>query len=157
MENVQESPLEFVVRKLKYICALYMQPCVPDPTLELTEVQRVLEDIPKLWYQHLKVTDILMMDELMQVMKFQELELTASDNINIYKIAHQVVKLDSECPPGRFSNVQANLSAAAKYEFAHNDFKSRKKPPQACRHCGSDLHWDNDCPPFKAEGRGKGA
>ena len=28
--------------------------------------------------------------------------------------------------------------------------------PCACRHCGSDYHWDNNCPPFKADGGRKG-
>ena len=65
IDNMQETPLEFIICKLKYICALYPQPQVPDPGLELAEVQRALEDIPKQWYQHLNLAQILTMDELM--------------------------------------------------------------------------------------------
>ena len=30
-------------------------------------------------------------------------------------------------------------------------FKSQRKPPRPCCHCGCEYHWDNNCPPHKAD------
>ena len=123
---------------------------MPDPGLELAEVQRVLEDIPKQWYQHLSISQIQTTDELMCIMKFQELELTATEDMNIYKLAKQVAKINLECPPGRTPFVRAHLSSSSEYTYPRDNFKSRRKPLRACRHCSSDYHWDNDCPPHRS-------
>ncbi|KZV85447.1 hypothetical protein EXIGLDRAFT_699470, partial [Exidia glandulosa HHB12029] len=45
------------------------------------------------------------------------------------------------------------------FDFATADYKSAKKPPSPCKCCGSDAHWDRDCPHWlewlkrKKEGR----
>ena len=69
-------------------------PHVPSTEVEQSKVQHVLEDIPKHWYRHLNIMQILTMDELMQTMKFQELELMATEDINLYKLAKQVAKIN---------------------------------------------------------------
>ena len=150
VENLQESPLEFVVRKLKYIRALYPLPRIPTAEVELSEVQRVLEDIPKHWYQHLNIAQIHTTDELMRTMKFQELELTATEDVNLYKLAKQVAKINLDRAAPRAPYVRANLTST-KFAYPLDDFKSQRKPPRPCRHCGCEYHWDNDCPPRKAD------
>ena len=57
----------------------------------------MLKDIPKHWYQHLNIAQILTMDKLMRTMKFQELELTVTEDVNLYKLAKQVAKINLDC------------------------------------------------------------
>src|SRR6266446_66125 len=80
-------------------------------------------------------------------------ELVATEEFSIDAIANKVARLNFEKSKRGTGQVEARSTAAASesHTYPMSDFKSRKKLPRPCRHCGSALHWDNDCPPHKAD------
>ena len=80
----------------------------------------------------------------------------AAEDVNVYKLAKQVAKINLEQQPTRGLYIKVHLSSGTEYAYPQDDYKLCRKPPQACQHCGSNYHWDNDCPPCHNDTNKKG-
>ena len=153
----KESPHDFAMRKLRLLRVLYPLADAPGPDVLRGEAQRLLEDIPKGWWAHLNIDQLDTAEELLRLTKLKHDELVASDEFSIDALANCVARINLErnkCGGGHVETRSA-ATASGSHAYPMNDYKSRKKPPRPCRHCGSAYHWDNDCPPRKAD-RSKG-
>jgi hypothetical protein len=156
-----ETPSEFFWRKIR-IRRIIHPAERDDPHYDAKEVISVMENMPRPWPALLQTETIHDVAELVSRVRDIEDQLIAQSDIELLDPAAMYRKLtkhvESLIKEGKRNVNSAAVSAtrtpsgfrsATSHTYPFSDFRSKKKPPRPCRHCGNPLHWDNDCTSYK--------
>lgn len=141
----KESPSEYIIRKLNLIGLVY------DYT-DTKTICLVMAEAPDVWQSILNVQFYTTITEFQNAVKFHEETLTRLTPGNAFPTQLPNAGFNSRNPWKRANTNFAGFTPALKKpEFPKDDKNiSPRRTPESigarpCRHCGSGMHWDNEC------------
>jgi hypothetical protein len=141
----KESPSEYLIRKLDLISLVY------DYTDSET-IRLVMAEAPDIWQSILNVQFYSTITEFQNAVKFHEETLTRLTPGNAIPTQLPNSGFNSRNPWKRANtNFVGFTPSLKKPEFPKDDKNvSPRRTPESigarpCRHCGSGMHWDNEC------------
>ena len=134
------------------------------------EVVEVWKNVPPTWKAYIDDREHYTIGELIKEAVDMEDQLILSDVGNIQRMirneVQKQVRLQTPAAPKKYYNahladipedeveeptvtkevlVSTPYKAPDKYRYPRANNRSKKTPPRPCDHCGSPLHYDNDC------------